>query len=108
MAKRISKKATEAKQIIGDQSYDITEAIAVLQKASFENFDSTFSISLDMNLDVRKADQQLRGSIVLPAGTGKSIKVLAIAEGADADAAKAAGADIVDDIRIMDKVKGEN
>lgn len=105
---RISKKATEAKNIIGDKSYDITAAIAVLKKASFENFDPTLSISLDMNLDVRKADQQLRGSIVLPAGTGKTIKVLAIADGADAEAAKSAGADIVDDIRIMDKVKGEN
>ena len=101
----MTKNAAEAKKIIGENSMEITEAIAVLKKASFEKFDTTFSASLDLNLDVRKAEQQMRGSIVLPHGTGKTVKVLAIVDGADADAAKKAGADMVEGISFLAKIE---
>ena len=101
----MTKNAAEAKKIIGENSMEITEAIAVLKKASFEKFDTTFSASLDLNLDVRKAEQQMRGSIVLPHGTGKTVKVLAIVDGADADAAKTAGADMVEGISFLAKIE---
>jgi len=103
----MTKNAAEAKKIIGENSMEITEAIAVLKKASFEKFDTTFSASLDLNLDVRKAEQQMRGSIVLPHGTGKTVKVLAIVDGAYADAAKTAGAEMVEGISFLAKIEND-
>jgi large subunit ribosomal protein L1 len=105
---KISKKALEAKKITGDQSQDITNAIKLLKKASYEKFDPTFSASIDLNIDPRKADQQMRGSIILPHGTGKVVKVLAIVESGDIATAKKAGADYAETIDIMKKVEGEN
>ena len=95
MAKK-SKKYVEAKnQIEKGKAYPIAEAIELVQKTNSTKFDASVDVAFRLGLDVRHADQQLRGAIVLPNGTGKSVKVLVVAEGAKATEAKDAGADIV-------------
>ena len=75
------------------KTYDIEEAIKLVKETSNAKFDSTLEVAMNLNLDVKKADQQLRGAVVLPNGTGKTKKVLVITKGAKADEATAAGAD---------------
>ena len=97
MAKKLSKNLTIAtSKIESEKLYTIEEAIKLAQDASFEKFDATIDLAFKLNLDVRQADQQLRGAIVLPNGTGKSIKILAATDDVEHQkAAKNAGAEIV-------------
>lgn len=88
--------------------YPIEEAIELVKKASYEKFDPAIEVSFNLNLNTRKVEQQLRGSIVLPHGIGKVSKVLVIAEGENQDIALKAGADYVNDINIINKVINEN
>ena len=88
--------------------YTKEEAIKLVKETSITKFDSTIEVAFNLNLDTKKADQQLRGSMVLPNGTGKSKKVLVIAKGEAAEAAKAAGADYVGDTDMIEKMEKEN
>lgn len=95
MAKQGKKYREAAKQIKKGKLYTIEEAVALVKKTSTVKFDASVDVAFKLNLDVRHADQQLRGAVVLPKGTGKSKKVLVIAEGPKADEAREAGADFV-------------
>ncbi|MGL5521924.1 MAG: 50S ribosomal protein L1 [Metamycoplasmataceae bacterium] len=97
MAKKISKKMQEAlSKFEPNNHYSVSEAIEILKKITFVKFDSSIDLSLNLNLDTRKAEQQLRGSVLLPNGTGKTIKVLvAVDDSKMQQESKDAGADIV-------------
>lgn len=88
--------------------YTKEEAVKLIKEVSKTKFDSTIEVAMNLNLDVKQADQQLRGAIVLPKGTGKDVKILVIAKGDAAKAAKEAGADYVGDQDMIDKIEKEN
>lgn len=90
------------------KSYSIEEAIALAKETTVTSFDSSVELALRLNLDTKKADQQLRGAVVLPNGTGKTKKVLVIAKGEAAKTAEAAGADYVGDVNYLEKIEKEN
>lgn len=104
-----SKKYVEAsKKVDSTKLYTKEEAIKLAKETAIASFDSTIEVAFKLNLDTKKADQQLRGSLVLPNGTGKTKKVLVIAKGEAANAAKEAGADYVGDVDMIDKIQKEN
>ena len=88
--------------------YTNEEAIKLVKETSITKFDSSVEIAIKLNLDTKKADQQLRGAFVLPNGSGKTKKVLVIAKNAFADQARAAGADYVGDTNMLEKIEKEN
>lgn len=88
--------------------YTLDEAVKLVKETSVSKFNSSVEIAMRLNLDTRKSDQQLRGAIVLPSGTGKEKKVLVVAKGDNAKAAKEAGADFVGDVDILEKIEKEN
>lgn len=88
--------------------YSLDEAVKLVKETSISKFDGSVEIAMRLNLDTRKSDQQLRGAIVLPSGTGKEKKVLVIAKGDKANEAKEAGADFVGDTDILEKIEKEN
>ena len=107
--RKLGKKYVEASKKVDKQNvYSAEEAIKLVKETAITKFDSTVEVALNLNLDTKKADQQLRGSMVLPNGTGKTKKVLVIAKGAAAEAAKAAGADFVGDTDMIEKIEKEN
>jgi large subunit ribosomal protein L1 len=107
--KKSGKKYVEASKLVDKRaSYSIDEAIELAKKTSITKFDSSVELAVKMNLDTKKADQQLRGSLVLPYGNGKTKKILVLAKGAAAEAAKAAGADYVGEQEMIDKIANEN
>ena len=104
-----SKKYLEASsKLEKNKKYSKAEAINLVKELASAKFDETVELSMNLNLDTKKADQQLRGATVLPNGIGKSKKVLVIAKGAQAEAAKEAGADYVGDTDMIDKIANEN
>ena len=105
MAKK-SKRYTEAAALIENgKLYSAEEAIELVKKTSNVKFDASVDVAFNLGLDVRQADQQLRGAVVLPHGTGKTKKVLVVAEGEKAQEAKDAGADIVAGKEILEDIK---
>lgn len=107
--KKLGKKYVEASSKIDKtKTYDLAEAIELVKSTSITKFDSTVEVAMNLNIDTKKSDQQLRGSIVLPNGTGKSKKILVLAKGAAATEAKEAGADFVGDQDLIDKIANEN
>lgn len=103
---RHGKKYLEAAKLIDTaKSYPIEEAIELVKKASYTKFDETMELVFRLNVDPRHADQQLRGAIVLPNGTGKSKKVLVITQGPKVAEAQNAGADIVGGKEILEDIK---
>jgi large subunit ribosomal protein L1 len=106
MAKTGKKYLAAAKLVDHEKRYEITEAISLLKKTSFEKFDSSVQLSLNLNVDPRHADQQIRGAVVLPNGTGRSQKVLVVTQGPKEKEALEAGADFVGNKEILEKVKG--
>ncbi len=88
--------------------YDPEEALALVCQTSKAKFDETIEIHIRLGVDSRHADQQVRGAIVLPNGTGKTARVLVFAKGERADQAKAAGADYVGDVDLVEKITKEN
>ena len=107
--KRRSKKYTEAlSKIEKNKVYTKEEAIKLVKETSTSSFDGSVEVAMRLNLDTKKADQQLRGAIVLPKGTGKTKKVLVIAKGDKANQAREAGADYVGDVDMLEKIEKEN
>ena len=106
--KKGKKYVEAAAKIEKGHAYTKEEAIKLVKETSTTKFDSSVEIAIRLNLDTKKADQQLRGAIVLPNGTGKSKKVLVLAKGALATSAKEAGADYVGDTDMIDKIANEN
>lgn len=103
------KKYTEAaKKVEKNKLYTKEEAVKLVKETSVTSFDATVELAMRLNLDTKKADQQLRGAIVLPKGTGKTKKILVIAKGEAAKAAKEAGADYVGDTDMLEKIEKEN
>jgi len=106
MAKKLSKKyEASLKKIEAGKDYGINEATQLIKEVRTANFDETVGIALNLNVDPRHADQMVRGAIVLPNGTGKTVRVAVFAKGAKADEAKAAGADIVGTDDLVDQIK---
>jgi len=103
------KKYVEASnKIEKSKLYTKEEAIKLVKETSYASFDASVELALRLNLDTKKADQQLRGALVLPNGTGKTKRVLVIAKGEAAKAAKEAGADYVGDVDMIEKIEKEN
>ena len=107
--KKRSKKYTEAmSKVEKSKVYSKEEAVKLVKETSTSSFDGSVEVAMRLNLDTKKADQQLRGAIVLPKGTGKTKKVLVIARGEKANQAKDAGADYVGDVDMLEKIEKEN
>ncbi|MCM3710486.1 50S ribosomal protein L1 [Sporosarcina luteola] len=105
MAKR-GKKFTEAAKLVDrTQVYDMKEAIELAKKTSTVNFDATVEVAFRLGIDTRKNDQQIRGAVVLPNGTGKTQRVLVFAKGEKLKEAEAAGADYAGDAEFITKIQ---
>ena len=105
MAKKGKKLQEAAKLVDRATLYSVEEAIALAQKTSTVNFDATVEVAFKLGIDTRKNDQQIRGAVVLPHGTGKTQKVLVFAKGEKAKEAQAAGADYVGDADMVAKIQ---
>ena len=97
-----------AKLVEKNKLYTKEEAISLVKKTSTTKFDASVELAMNLNLDTKKADQQLRGTICLPNGTGKTKKILVIAKGPKAEEARNAGADYVGDTDYLEKIEKEN
>ena len=103
------KKYLDSKKLIeSSKLYDPAEAISLVKQTGKAKFDETVEISIRLGVDPRHADQQVRGTVVLPHGTGKKVRVLVFAKGDKAEEARAAGADYVGEAELADKIKNEN
>ena len=105
----VGKKYTDSVKLIEkNRLYDTNEALALVCQTAKAKFDETIEVHVRLGVDSRHADQQVRGAIVLPHGTGKSVRVLVFAKGDKAEAARAAGAEFVGDNDLVDKIQKEN
>lgn len=107
--KKLGKKYVEAsKKVDKSKAYELTEAVKLAKETTITKFDSSVELAVKLNIDTKKADQQLRGSLVLPNGNGKTKRILVLAKGAAAEEAKKAGADFVGEQEMIDKISKEN
>ncbi|AND37744.1 50S ribosomal protein L1 [Cytobacillus oceanisediminis] len=104
MAKKGKKYAEAVKLVDSSKAYPIAEAIELAKKTNFAKFDATVEVAFRLGVDPKKADQQIRGAVVLPNGTGKTQRVLVFAKGEKAKEAEAAGADFVGDSEYINKI----
>ncbi|EFR31437.1 50S ribosomal protein L1 [Eremococcus coleocola] len=104
MAKKGKKYQAALEKVDREKFYAPSEAVALAKEIDFAGFDATVEVAYNLNIDVRKADQQIRGAMVLPNGTGKTQTVVVIASGEKAEEAKAAGADFVGEADLIDKI----
>ncbi|MET3699948.1 LSU ribosomal protein L1P [Bacillus oleivorans] len=104
MAKRSKKYQEAAKLVDRTKAYDVNEAIELVKKTNFAKFDATVEVAFRLGVDTRKNDQQIRGAVVLPNGTGKTQRVLVFAKGEKLKEAEAAGADYVGDAEYINKI----
>ena len=105
---RGKKYVDSAKLIDRNAQYDVAEAMDLVVKTASAKFDETVELHVKLGVDSRHADQQVRGAIVLPHGTGKTQRVLVFAKGDKAEEAKAAGADYVGEMDLVEKIQKEN
>ncbi|WP_283574693.1 50S ribosomal protein L1 [Limosilactobacillus ingluviei] len=106
MAKTRGKKYQDAlKKVEAKKQYALTDAVELVKDIDFANFDATIEVAFNLNVDTKQADQQLRGAVVLPNGTGKDQTVIVFAKGENAKAAQEAGADFVGDIDLVEKIQ---
>ena len=103
--KKLAKKYRAAEEAIGDAVYAPLDAMAKVKEVSTANFDETVTVDFRLGIDTRKADQQLRGTVSLPFGSGKTVRVAVFAEGEAARAAEEAGADIVGTDELMAQIQ---
>ena len=107
MAKKMSKRYSSLlEKVEAEKQYDITEAVECVKSLQSTKFDETVEVSLNLNVDPRHADQMIRGAVVLPNGTGKTVRVAVFAKGVKLDEAKAAGADICGAEDLMEQIQG--
>ena len=106
--KRGKKYVEAAKAIDRGTLYDVTDAVALVKKTAVAKFDETIEAHIRTGCDGRHADQQIRGAVVLPHGTGKKVRILVFAKDAKAEEAKAAGADYVGGMELIEKIQKEN
>lgn len=104
MAKHGKKYLEAAKQVETGKLYEPQAAIGLLKKINYANFDATIEVAYNLNIDTKQADQQIRGAMVLPNGTGKTQRVIVFADGEQAKQAESAGADFVGADDLVDKV----
>ncbi|MFT8458305.1 MAG: 50S ribosomal protein L1 [Liquorilactobacillus ghanensis] len=105
MAKKGKKYLEAVKQVEEGKLYNVAEALELVKKIDFANFDATVEVAYNLNLDTKQADQQLRGAVVMPSGTGKEQKVVVFARGAKAKEATEAGADVVGDDDLVQRIQ---
>ena len=105
MAKKSKRYQEAAKLIEKGKAYSVEEAVELVKKTSTVKFDAAVDVAFKLGVDPRQANQQLRGALVLPHGTGKTKKVLVVTEGAKAQEAKDAGADVVGGKEILEDIK---
>ncbi|MFA7032933.1 MAG: 50S ribosomal protein L1, partial [Bacilli bacterium] len=106
MMKRSKKYLAAFEKVETDKVYSLEEAIKLVKETSTVKFDATIDVSLNLNVDPKQADQQVRGTLILPNGNGKTKKVLAITD--KVEDAKSAGADFVGGKEMLEKIQHEN
>jgi len=106
MAKLAKRAAAIAAKVERNRLYPATEALALVKETATAKFDESIDVAVQLGVDPRKSDQLVRGAVVLPAGTGKTVRVAVFAQGDKAEAAKAAGADIVGMEDLAERIKG--
>lgn len=106
MAKKSKKFLAALEKVDATKAYSVEEAVALVKELDYANFDATIEVAYRLGVDPKKADQQIRGAVVLPNGTGKSQKVLVFAKGEKAAEAEAAGADYVGESDLVQKING--
>jgi large subunit ribosomal protein L1 len=105
MAKLTKRMKAIREKVDANKEYDIAEAIPLLKELATANFRESFDVAINLGVDPRKSDQNVRGATVLPHGTGRDVRVAVFTQGANADAAKEAGADLVGMEELADQVK---
>ncbi|MBS0936827.1 50S ribosomal protein L1 [Lactiplantibacillus plantarum] len=105
MAKKSKQYQDAVKLVDRDKAYDVTEAVDLVKKMDFAKFDATVEVAFKLNVDTKQADQQLRGAVVLPNGTGKDQTVIVFAKGDKAKEAEEAGADFVGETDLVQKIQ---
>ncbi|MFK4566811.1 50S ribosomal protein L1 [Enterococcus sp. UD-01] len=105
MAKKSKKMQEALKKVDATKAYSVEEAVALAKETNIAKFDATVEVAYKLNVDPKKADQQIRGAVVLPNGTGKTQTVLVFAKGDKAKEAEAAGADFVGDADMVNKIQ---
>jgi large subunit ribosomal protein L1 len=108
MAKLTKKQKALQGKIDRNKVYAVAQALTLAKETASAKFDESIDVAVNLGIDARKSDQLVRGSVVLPAGTGKSVRVAVFAQGDKAEAAKAAGADVVGFDDLAEQVKGGN
>lgn len=107
MTQKHGKKYTAAlAKVEAEKSYALNDAVALVKEIDYANFDASVEVVFNLNVDTRQADQQLRGAVVLPNGTGKDKKVIVFAQGDKAKEAEAAGADVVGAADLVAQIQG--
>ena len=105
MAKLSKRAAAIAQKIDRSKLYPVAEALTLVKETATAKFDESIDVAVQLGIDPKKSDQLVRGSVVLPAGTGKSVRVAVFAQGEKAEAARAAGADLVGLDDLADQIK---
>ncbi|WP_035050864.1 50S ribosomal protein L1 [Carnobacterium pleistocenium] len=106
MAKKSKQYSAAAEKVDILKAYSLEEAVALVKEVDYAKFDATVEVAYRLGVDPKKADQQIRGAVVLPNGTGKTQKVLVFAKGEKAKEAEAAGADYVGEAELVQKING--